>query len=75
MLGWDWYRFHKMCVGICYIELVFFHLVGSTGHVVHFDAFETQNVDVLFSCSSESDAVFIKSVSEHVTLNLYFCIR
>jgi hypothetical protein len=75
MLGWDWYRFHKMCVRICYIELVFFHPVGSTGHVVHFDAFGAQNIDVLFSCSSEFDAVFIKSVSEHVTLNLYFCIR
>jgi hypothetical protein len=35
MLGRDRYRFHKKRVGTRYAELVFFHLVGSAGHVVH----------------------------------------
>jgi hypothetical protein len=31
MLLWDSYGFHKKCVGTSYGELVFLHLVGSTG--------------------------------------------
>jgi hypothetical protein len=51
MLGWDWYRFDKKCVGICYAELVFLHPVGSVGHVVFFGASRARNVDAHFSCS------------------------
>jgi hypothetical protein len=29
MLGWDWYGFHKMYIGTCYVELVFLHPVVS----------------------------------------------
>jgi hypothetical protein len=35
MLWWDWYGFDKKCTRTHYIEIVFLHLVGSTGHVVH----------------------------------------
>jgi hypothetical protein len=38
MLGWDWYRLNKTCVGTSYAELVFLHPMESMGHVVHFDA-------------------------------------
>jgi hypothetical protein len=30
--------FNKKCAGTRYAELVFLHLVGSTGHVLHSDA-------------------------------------
>jgi hypothetical protein len=29
------YGFYKKCVGTRYTELVFFHVEGSTGHVLH----------------------------------------
>jgi hypothetical protein len=35
MLGWDPYRLHKKRADTRYAELVFLHLVGSTGDVVH----------------------------------------
>jgi hypothetical protein len=38
MLGLDRYGFHKKRVAIYYTELVFLHLVGCAGHVVHSSA-------------------------------------
>jgi hypothetical protein len=35
LLGWEWYRFDKKCVGTCYAELVFLHPLGYVGHIVH----------------------------------------
>jgi hypothetical protein len=34
--------------GAHYTELVFLHLVGSTGHVVHFGASGARNINKLF---------------------------
>jgi hypothetical protein len=48
MLGWSWYRFRKRDGWTCYAELVYFHPVGSTGHVVHCGASRAQNIDALF---------------------------
>jgi hypothetical protein len=38
----------KSCTGIRYTKLVFLHLVGSKGHVVHFGASRARNVDASF---------------------------
>jgi hypothetical protein len=38
MLGWAQYGFHKKCAGTHYAKLVFLHLVGSVGYVLHSDA-------------------------------------
>jgi hypothetical protein len=35
MLGWDRYGFDKKCADTCYAALVFLHLVGSMGHILH----------------------------------------
>jgi hypothetical protein len=48
MLGWDWSGFDKKCARTHYAELVFLHLVGSTGHVVHSCKSRARNIDVLF---------------------------
>jgi hypothetical protein len=45
MLRWDRYGFDKKRVRTRYGELVFLHLVGSAGHVVHSGA---RNIDALF---------------------------
>jgi hypothetical protein len=47
-MGWDWCGFHKRRIGTLYAELVFFHPVGSTRHVVQYCASMAQNVDALF---------------------------
>jgi hypothetical protein len=48
MLGLDRYGFHKKRVAIYYTELVFLHLVGCAGHVVHSSASGAWNIDALF---------------------------
>jgi hypothetical protein len=51
------YRCHKNCDGTHYIELVFLHLVGSVGHVVHSGTSEERNVNALYFLLGEGDLV------------------
>jgi hypothetical protein len=48
MLGWDQYGFDNKCVGTHYAELLYLHLAGSAGHVVHFSAFGERIIDTIF---------------------------
>jgi hypothetical protein len=47
MLRWARCSFHKKHTGTHYTKLVFLHLVGSAGHVVHSDASGARNVNAL----------------------------
>jgi hypothetical protein len=51
-----------------YAELVFLHLVGSAGHVLHFGASVVRNIDAFII--GRPSAVSIKSTLGHVMLNL-----
>jgi hypothetical protein len=48
MLEWDQYGFHQNCTGTRYAKLVFWHPVGSAGHVVHFRWSGPRNIDAMF---------------------------
>jgi hypothetical protein len=48
MLGWAGCDFHKKHAGTRYSKLVFLHLAGSAGHVVHSFASGPRNIDALF---------------------------
>jgi hypothetical protein len=48
MLVWDRYGFQKKRIESHYVKLVFLHLVGYVGQVVHSCASRTQNVDAPF---------------------------
>jgi uncharacterized membrane protein YsdA (DUF1294 family) len=67
-------QFPKMCSGTRYDELAFLHPMGSTGQVVHSTMCGRETSSHYFLCSGGLGAVFLKSVSGHVTLKLCFCI-
>jgi hypothetical protein len=48
MLGWDRYGYDKKRDETFDAKILFLHLVGSAGHVVHFGASTTRNVNALF---------------------------
>jgi hypothetical protein len=48
MLKWDWYGFDKKRFRTRYVEHVFFHPVGSEGHVMHSSVSKARIVDTLF---------------------------
>jgi hypothetical protein len=48
MLWWAQCSFYKKRVGTRYAKIVFLHLVGSAGHIVHSGARGAPNVDALF---------------------------
>jgi hypothetical protein len=54
------------------MKLVVLHLVRYAGHVVHFGASGTRNVDALFLCSCGTATVSIQSAPGHVTQNMCF---
>jgi hypothetical protein len=53
--------FYKKLTGTRYGELVFLHLVGSVGYILHSDAFETCNVDTLFFMLGWARQSFLKN--------------
>jgi hypothetical protein len=61
-----------MHAGTHYPELVFLHLAGSVGHIVHSVASGAQNINAPFSCSGGTKLDSTKSALEHVTPNLCF---
>jgi hypothetical protein len=48
MLGWGWYGYDKKVCWDTLRKSCVLHLVGSTGHVVHFSASRAQNIDAPF---------------------------
>jgi hypothetical protein len=75
MLGWDQYRFDKKSIVTGYVELLFLHLVGSVGHVVHFVTSGRESLMHYFLCSGGTGTDLTKSISGHIMPNLCFCIR
>jgi hypothetical protein len=73
MLWWECLQ--KKRIGTHYAELVFLHPVGSVGHVVDSGVSGARNVDTVFFMLEWDWYGFYKSVSGHVTPNLFFCIR
>jgi hypothetical protein len=71
----DRYGFRKKHVRTHYAALVFLHLVGSAGHVVHFNVSEAPKVYALFSCLGRVGSGSTKSAPGHISLNLFLCIR
>jgi hypothetical protein len=51
------------------------HLVGSMGHMVHSGVSMVRNIDTIFFMLGWPSAVSIKTMSSHVTSNLWFYIR
>jgi hypothetical protein len=72
---WARYDFHKNRTGTRYTELMFLLPVGYAGNVAHFDSSGARNIDPPFSFSGGPDAISIKSMSGHITLNLCLRIR
>jgi hypothetical protein len=74
MLGWDRYRFHINRARTHYTELLFSHLVGYAGLVVHSGVSGPRNINALFFTLGWDQYELHKSVLEHVTLNMCFRI-
>jgi hypothetical protein len=64
----------KKCAGTRCPKLVFLHLVGSTGHVVHSGESRSWNFDALFFMLGWDWYGSIKSVPGHVKPHMWFRI-
>jgi hypothetical protein len=65
-----------MCAGTHYAELVFSHLVGFEGHVVHSGVSELKSVDVLFFMFGWARCgVHKKHAGTRYAALVFFCIR
>jgi hypothetical protein len=64
MLGWDQYGLDKKRPGTPCTEVVFLHLLGYAGHVVHSGASEAQNGDAIFFMlwTRYTELVFLNTV-------------
>jgi hypothetical protein len=65
-------NFRKKCPGTHYAQLVFLHLVGSAGHVVHSGASGPLNIDALFFKLRWAWCSFHKKCASLITSNLSF---
>jgi hypothetical protein len=70
LLRLDQYGFHKKHVETHYAELVFLHLMGSAGHIVHTSASGMQNVDALFSILGWAKCSFHINMAGLITTKL-----
>jgi hypothetical protein len=75
MLGWDRYGFNKKHDATCYVELMFFHPVGSAGHVVHTGASRARNLDALFFMLGWDRYGLNKMRAGTHCTEVYFCIQ
>jgi hypothetical protein len=48
LLVWDRYGFKNKCVETCYDKILFLHLVGYAGHIVHSSVSGVRNIETLF---------------------------
>jgi hypothetical protein len=60
ILWWAQCRFNEKRAGTRYVELVFFHSVGSAGHIVHYGAPECETSMHYFSYSGGAGMVSTK---------------
>jgi hypothetical protein len=68
-------RILKKRVGTPYAKLVFFHSVGSAGHIGIAEHLEHETSMHYFCCSGGTDTNSIKNALGHIMSNLCFCIR
>jgi hypothetical protein len=75
ILRWARGNFYKKRIEASYAKLVFLHLVGSVGNVVHSSASARETSMHYFACPGGPRVVSIKSALGHVTPNLCFYNR
>jgi hypothetical protein len=73
MLGRALCSFHKKRIGTHYTELVFLHLMGSVGHVVHFSVSGVRNYTLFFMLGWARCGFHKKRAGTHYA-ELVFCI-